>query len=80
MESRAETPAPAAPTGPSIPSRFFLEAAQDKDLKLLLRQKETAERRVQRALEGVADIEVEIAAYIADKYPSSTPAEPVVSA
>lgn len=55
----------------SIPINHYLAAARDTELKALLRQKATAERRVQRAIAAVAEAEQEIADYIAKTYPAA---------
>jgi hypothetical protein len=59
----------------SIPINHYLAAARDTDLKLLLRQKATAERRVERAVAAVAEAEQAIAEYIAKTYPAAPTVE-----
>jgi hypothetical protein len=53
----------------NIPARWFLAASKDAKLKLLLRQIDTAERRVAKALEGVVDAKGAVADYVAATYP-----------
>jgi len=58
-----------------IPINSYLAAAKDTQLKLLLRQRDTAKRRVQRAIEAEAQAEREIALYVAKTYPAPAVAE-----
>jgi hypothetical protein len=64
------------PSGPSIPINHYLAAAKDAELKLLLRRKATAVRRIERAQADAVQVDGEIADYIANTYPDPSAPEP----